>query len=389
MSFLTHLECSVPCGAPARDPRANNHLCTCGMPLVARYDLDRARAWAKDSLKGREPNMWRYRELMPLVDGEQPVTLGEGFTPLVHARRLGGSLGMPALYIKDESLNPTNSFKARGLSAAVTKARTVGATVLSVPSAGNAANAMSAYAACAGLEAKVFMPKDVKVPFIRECQLYGADITLVDGLITDAGRVAAERGGPLGWYDVSTLKEPYRIEGKKTMGYELAEQMDWRWPDWILYPTGGGTGIVGMWKAFEEIERIGWVTGCKRPRMVSVQAENCAPIIRAFQQGAERAEMWQNASTCADGLRVPKAIGDFLILRAIRESGGTALSVSDAEMVADMKAMGALEGVSAAPEGGATLSGLRKLVAQGVIKTHETVVLFNTGGALKYLDVLG
>jgi len=359
------------------------------MPLVARYDLARGAAtWRRESLREREPNMWRYREMMPLLDGEEPVTLGEGFTPLFHAARLGRSLGLTDLYIKDESLNPTNSFKARGLSAAVTRARTLGAQTLSVPSAGNAANAMAAYAAAAGLEAKVFMPRDVKIPFIRECELYGAEVTLVDGLITDAGRVAAERGGPLGWYDVSTLKEPYRIEGKKTMAYELAEQLDWRWPDWIIYPTGGGTGIVGMWKAFEEIERLGWVRDCPRPRMVSVQAETCAPIIRAYQQGADRAEMWPNASTIADGLRVPKAIGDFLILRAIRESGGTALSVSDADMVRDMKAIGALEGISAAPEGGATLAALRKMQTQGLVTSNQKVVLFNTGGALKYLDVL-
>jgi threonine synthase len=360
------------------------------MPLVARYDLvAAARAWRRESLAGRAPNMWRYRELMPLVGDEEPVTLGEGFTPLVHAVRLGRELGLPALYIKDESLNPTNSFKARGLSAAVTRARHLGARILSVPSAGNAANALAAYAACAGLAAKVFMPKDVKVPFIRECELYGAEVTLVDGLITDAGRVAAERGTPLGWYDVSTLKEPYRIEGKKTMAYELAEQLEWRWPDWIIYPTGGGTGIVGMWKAFEEIEHLGWVPRGRRPKMVSVQAEHCAPIPRAFEAGAERSELWQNASTCADGLRVPKAIGDFLILRAVRESGGTALAVSDDEMVGDMKAIGAFEGVSAAPEGGATLAALRKLQARGLVRPHETVVLFNTGGALKYLDVLG
>jgi len=360
------------------------------MPLLVRYDMDAAaRSWRPESLSGRVPTMWRYRELMPLWDGEEPVTLGEGFTPLIHAQRLGRDLGLTNLYIKDESLNPTNSFKARGLSAAVTKARTIGARILSVPSAGNAANAMAAYAACAGLEAKVFMPKDVKVPFIRECELYGADVTLVDGLITDAGRIAAERGKPLGWYDVSTLKEPYRIEGKKTMGYELGEQMGWRWPDWIIYPTGGGTGIVGMWKAFEEIERLGWVPRGKRPKMVSVQAEHCAPIPRAYALGAERSEMWQNAHTCADGLRVPKAIGDFLILRAVRESGGTALAVSDAEMVRDMKVMGAREGVSAAPEGGATLSALRHLQQRGLVKPDESVVLFNTGGALKYLDVLG
>jgi threonine synthase len=247
---------------------------------------------------------------------------------------------------------------------------------------------MAAYAARAELQAKVFLPKDVKPPFVLECKLYGADVELVDGLITDAGRVAAERGGPLGWYDVSTLKEPYRLEGKKTMAFELAEQMDWRWPDWIIYPTGGGTGMVGMWKAFEEIETIGWVASGRRPRMVSVQAEGCAPIVRALDEGGDKARPWERATTVADGLRVPRAIGDFLILRAIRESGGTALAVSDAAMVAGMLELGKLEGVSAAPEGGAALAALERLVANGRIKPHESVVLFNTGGALKYLDVL-
>ena len=358
------------------------------MPLLARYDLDAARAWTRDTLAGRVPTMWRYRELLPLLAGEQPVTLGEGFTPLVHATRLGAELGMPRVYVKDESLNPTNSFKARGQSAAVTRARALGADVLSVPSAGNAANAMAAYAAAAGLAAKVFMPRDVKVPFIRECELYGAEITLVDGLITDAGRVAAERGGPLGWYDVSTLKEPYRIEGKKTMGYELAEQMQWTLPDWIVYPTGGGTGMVGMWKAFEEMERIGWLPPGRRPRMVTVQADGCAPIVRAFAQGTERAAPWEGARTVADGLRVPRAIGDFLVLRAIRESGGTAVAVGDVPMVRGMLDLGRTEGISAAPEGGAALVALRQLLARGTIRAHESVVLFNTGGALNYLDAL-
>jgi threonine synthase len=247
---------------------------------------------------------------------------------------------------------------------------------------------MAAYAAAAGLEARVFMPQDVKVPFIRECELYGAEVTLVDGLITDAGRVAAEKGKPLGWYDVSTLKEPYRIEGKKTMAYELGEQLDWHFPDWIIYPTGGGTGMVGMWKAFEEMERIGWKSSTVRPKMVSVQAEQCAPIVRAFEQGAERSEMWQNAKTIADGLRVPKAIGDFLVLRAVRESGGTAIAVSDAAMVRDMRELGSREGISAAPEGGAALHAVRVLLKGGRIKPADTVVVFNTGGALKYLDVL-
>ncbi len=389
MSYFTHLECSVPCGAAPCDPRVEQHLCTCGMPLLARYDLRAARAWKKQSLVAREPNMWRYRELMPLFDGERPLSLGEGWTPLIHARRLGRDLGLPRLFVKDESLNPTNSFKARGLAAAVTRASLLGATTLSIPSAGNAANAMAAYAAAAGLTAKVFMPRDVKVPFIRECELYGADVTLVDGLITDAGRIAAETGKPLGWYDVSTLKEPYRIEGKKTMAYELGEQLEWRFPDWIIYPTGGGTGMIGMWKAFEEMEAIGWKEAGRRPKMVSVQAEGCAPIVRAYEQGAERSEMFPNARTIADGLRVPKAIGDFLVLRAVRDSGGTALAVSDADMVRDMRELGSKEGISAAPEGGAALTALKVLLTRGDVKSTDTVVIFNTGGALKYLDVLG
>ena len=388
MSCFTHLECSVPCGAPPLAPRGHHHLCSCGAPLLARYDLARARAWSRDTLKGRQPSMWRYRELMPLFDGEEPVTLGEGFTPLLHARSLGARLGLDRLYLKDESLNPTNSFKARGQSAAITRARYLGASTIALPTAGNAGNAAAAYSAAAGLACQVFIPKDAKRPFIDECRLYGANVTLVDGFITDAGRVAAEMGGRLGWYDVSTLKEPYRIEGKKTMAYELAEQLDWRWPDWIIYPTGGGTGMVGMWKAFEEIERIGWVTPQRRPRMVSVQAEGCAPIVRAFQQGTERAEPWEAATTVADGLRVPRAIGDFLVLRAVRESGGTALAVSDQAMVQGMLEIGRTEGVSAAPEGGAALAAVEQLVQNGSIKPTETVVLFNTGGALKYLDVL-
>ena len=388
MSFFSHLECSVPCGAPDFDPHLEQHLCTCGAPLLARYDLPAAKTWQKSSVAGRPATMWRYRELMPLFDAEQPLTLGEGWTPLVHARRLGSDIGLSRLFIKDESLNPTNSFKARGLSAAVTRASYLGARALSVPSAGNAANALAAYAAAAGIPSHVFMPRDVKVPFIRECELYGAEVTLVDGLITDAGRVAAERGRVLGWYDVSTLKEPYRIEGKKTMAYELGEQLDWHFPDWIIYPTGGGTGMIGMWKAFEEMEAIGWKSSGRRPRMVSVQAAGCAPIVQAFESGAERSELWKDARTVAYGIRVPKALGDFLVLRAVRESGGTALSVSDAEMVHGMLELGAREGISAAPEGGAALQAARVLRAEGRIKPDETVVVFNTGGALKYLDLI-
>jgi threonine synthase len=388
LSFFTHLECSVPCGAAPLDPREKHFLCSCGAPLLARYDLEKARAWSRGSVTGRAPNMWRYRELMPLFDGESPVTLGEGFTPLFHARRLGATIGLQQLFIKDESLNPTNSFKARGQSAAITRAKYLGAKTIALPTAGNAGNAAAAYSAAAGLGCEVFIPKDAKRPFVDECRLYGANVTLVDGLITDAGRMAAEKGKLLGWYDVSTLKEPYRIEGKKTMAYELAEQFAWQWPDWIIYPTGGGTGMVGMWKAFDELERIGWVETGKRPKMVSVQAEHCAPIVRAFDRGTEKAEPWENASTIADGLRVPRAIGDFLILRAIRQSGGTAIAVEDQRMVEGMLAIGEHEGVSAAPEGGAAWIAIQRLTTSGAIKPDEKVVLFNTGGALKYLDVL-
>jgi threonine synthase len=388
MSFFSHLECSVPCGAPPLGARERHFLCSCGAPLLARYDLEKARAWRPAALNGRAPDMWRYREMLPLFAGEEPVTLGEGFTPLVHAQSLGASLGLERLYIKDESLNPTNSFKARGQSAAITRAKYLGAATIALPTAGNAGNAAAAYSAAAGLACEVFIPKDAKRPFIDECRLYGANVTLVDGLITDAGRMAAEKGAALGWYDVSTLKEPYRIEGKKTMAYELAEQLDWTWPDWIVYPTGGGTGLIGMWKAFEELERIGWVTGGKRPRMVSVQAENCAPIVRAFEEGTERAQLWEGASTVADGLRVPRAIGDFLILRAIRASGGTALAVSDRSMVRAMLEIGRRQGISAAPEGGAALVAIERLVANGSMQPRDSVILFNTGGALKCLDVI-
>jgi threonine synthase len=389
MTHFTHLECASRCGAGPFNPRERHFLCpSCGLPLLARYDLAAARRWKRNSLIGRAPTMWRYRELMPLLDGDEPVTLGEGFTPLLHARRLGASLGLDRLFIKDESLNPTNSFKARGQSAAITRAKALGATTIALPTAGNAGNAAAAYSAAAGLACQVFIPRDAKRPFVDECHLYGAQVTLVDGLITDAGKMAAERGKPLGWYDVSTLKEPYRVEGKKTMGYELAEQLDWRLPDWVVYPTGGGTGLVGMWKAFAEMEAIGWIAPAGRPRMVSVQASGCAPIVRAFEQGTEKAAPWENAHTSADGLRVPRAIGDFLILQAVRNSGGTALAVSDEEMVRDMLAIGSHEGVSAAPEGGAALSAIRRLVGTGRILREDTVILFNTGGALKYLDVV-
>ena len=388
MSTPFHLECSVPCGAGPLDAAEPQHLCVCGRPLLVCYDWERVAAgWTRESLRDAPRSMWRYAPALPLADRDTPVTLGEGWTPLFPARQLGTELGLSNLFIKDEALNPTNSFKARGMSAAVTRARALGATTLAVPSAGNAACALAAYAASAGLDARVFMPRDVKAPFIQECRLHGAHVTLVDGLITDAGRLAAEQGRPLGWYDVSTLKEPYRVEGKKTMGYEIAEQLGWSWPDWIIYPTGGGTGIVGIWKACDELERLGWVKG-PRPRLVSVQAEGCAPIVRAFQTGADTAEPWVDATTVADGLRVPAAVGDILVLRAIRASGGSALTVTDAEMVQGMRDLGSREGIGAAPEGGATLAALRRMVEDGTIASTDRVVLLNTGGALKYLDVL-
>ena len=389
MSTLTSLECAAACGAGPLDPARPQHLCACGAPLLARYDLPAlARTWSRAALRDRPPTLWRYREVLPAAAGGAPVSLGEGFTPLLHATRLGAELGLDWLYVKDESANPTNSFKARGLSVAVTRARDLGARTLSVPSAGNAGNALAAYAAQAGLAARVFMPRDVKEPFIRECELYGADVTLVDGLITDAGRLAATQAAAAGWYDVSTLKEPYRVEGKKTMAYELAEQLGWEWPEWFIYPTGGGTGIVGMWKAFAELEQLGWMPRGRRPRLVAVQAAGCAPIVRAFAAGAERAVPWTAARTVADGLRVPAAIGDFLILRALRDSRGAAVAVDDQQMIGAMRDLGRLEGISAAPEGGATLCALRVLLQKGIIDREDRVVLFNTGGALKYLELL-
>jgi threonine synthase len=388
LAFFSRLVCSRPCGAGPFDPRTAQHLCPCGAPLLAEYDLAGARAWRRESLAGREATMWRYRELLPLFAGETPVTLGEGFTPLVHAPSLGAALGLDRVYVKDESLNPTNSFKARGQSTAVTRARALGARALSVPSAGNAGAALAAYAARAGLSAHVFLPRDVKRPFVQECELLGAEVTLVDGLITDAAALARDRGAALGWYDVSTLKEPYRLEGKKTMGFELAEQLDWRLPDWIVYPTGGGTGLIGMWKAFAELEALGWIESGRRPRMVSVQAEGCAPIVHALEQGLARGAPVASPQTIADGLRVPAAVGDFLMLRVLRESGGTAVAVSDEAMVSGMRRMGRAEGLSAAPEGGAALAALDILVERRLVAKSDLVVLFNTGGALKYLDVL-
>lgn len=383
LSTLTHLECSM-CGK-IYDPGRLLNLChACGKPLLARYDLGKAAlSMTKESLRKREASLWRYEEVLPVQNDWAMLRLGEGWTPLHHARRLGASIGCPNTYIKDEGLNVTASFKARGLAMAVSRAYELGARELAIPSAGNAACAMSAYAAAVGLPAHVFMPKDAPTLFQVECRELGANVTLVDGLINDCGVKVREGVAAHGWFDVSTLKEPYRVEGKKTMGYELAEQMDWELPDVIIYPTGGGTGMVGMWKAFDEMEKMGLI-GSQRPRMVTVQSSGCAPIVRAFEQGAEHAELWQGAKTIADGLRVPVAIGDFLILRAIRESGGVAVTVTDEEMLRYARVMGSQSGVFPAPEGAATLAAQIHLLEQGWIRPDERVVLFNTGSGLKY-----
>src|SRR6185295_16346749 len=382
---VTHLECAL-CGLRHEAHRLLNLCRECGKPLLVRYDLDRAKqSLTKESLIGRRPDLWRYREVLPVQDDANIVTLGEGWTPLLRANRLGHSTGVAELYIKDEGQNPTQSFKARGMAMAVSMAKELGASKLAVPSAGNAAGALAAYAARGGLECFIFMPRDTPLANVVECEQTGAHVTLMDGLITDCGAEVGRRKEAEGWFDVSTLKEPYRVEGKKTLGYELAEQLDWKLPDVIIYPTGGGTGLIGMWKAFDEMERMGWI-GPKRPRMVTVQASGCAPIVRAFETGQRFADEFPDAETVASGLRVPKAIGDFLILDAIRASKGTALSVTDAELIAATREIGAAEGIFCAPEGAACLPALRKLLAAGAVQKDERVVLFNTGSGVKYFE---
>ncbi len=379
MNYLTHLECSRCAETHEHDTPQN--LCTkCGKPLFPRYALDKiAQAWDRASLSQRAPSLWRYAELLPVIQPLHIVSLGETMTPLIRADRLGNVLGLKALWVKDESRLPTGSFKARGLAMAVSKAKELGLTQLAIPSAGNAATALSIYAARAGIGAHIFMPKDAPAFNKKTCQLAGANVTLVDGLITDAGKIVAQRKAEEGWFDVSTLKEPYRVEGKKTMGFELAEQLGWKLPDVIIYPTGGGTGIVGMWKGFQELETIGWIDG-KRPRMISVQAAGCAPIVKAWEEGKMEAAPWVDAKTIAAGLRVPQAVGDFLILDAIRQSGGAAVAVTDDEILKAMEILGSSEGILACPEGAATVAGLKKLVEAGAVDKDEQIVLFNTGG---------
>ena len=384
-SWLTHLECGA-CGAEHDATKLQNVCTHCGKPLLARYDLKGAgETLTIESLRARRSDLWRYAEVLPVGDVANIVCLGEGSTPLVPAPRLGAELGVEALHIKDESGNPTQSFKARGMAVAVSRAKELGAAKVAAPSAGNAAGALAAYAARAGLEAYLFMPRDTPRANVIESTFIGAHVRLVDGLITDCGAEVARGRDSEGWFDVSTLKEPYRVEGKKTLGYELAEQLGWILPDVIVYPTGGGTGLIGMWKAFAEMEELGWI-GSERPRMISVQAEGCAPIVRAFESGARFADEFPNAATIASGLRVPKAIGDFLILDALRESGGAAVAVSDTELVQGARDIARLEGIFACPEGGACVPAVRRLVASGAIKPDDRVVIFNTAAGVKYLD---
>ena len=380
-SNVLELECSA-CGKKY-DAAVEQHLCTCGKPLLARYDLRRAAATLTlENLKSRPRTLWRYAEVLP---NDPPVSLGEGMTALVPVPRLGASMGLQRLYVKDEGLNPTGSFKARGMTAAVTRAKQLGARALAAPTAGNAGGALAAYAAAAGLPAVIVMPADTPVANVMECQAFGAKVVKLNGLISDCGKYVAEHKDREGWYDVSTLKEPYRVEGKKTMGYELWEQFEGKLPDVILYPTGGGVGLIGMCKAFDEMQQMGWI-GEARPRMVGVQAEGCAPIVKAWEARQNSAEFFKNAATIASGLRVPGPLGDLLILSMLRQTKGTALTVTDDEMLHAGRELASLEGIFAAPEGAATVIAARKLAATGWIKPHESVVLFNTGTGYKYAE---
>ena len=377
--YLQHLECSK-CGETYPHTVPQNVCGSCGKPLLARYALEQLSGkWTPDALLSRPASLWRYWELLPISNATDIVTLGETMTPLIHTKRLGAKFGLSELWVKDESRLPTGSFKARGLAMAVSKAKSLGLTQLAIPSAGNAATALAAYAAAGGMTAHIFMPQDTPAFNKETCQLSGANVTLIDGLITDAGRIVGDRKTREGWFDVSTLKEPYRVEGKKTMGFELAEQFAWELPDVIIYPTGGGTGIVGMWKGFEELEAIGWI-GKERPRFISVQSTGCAPIVKAWKEGATEATPWIDADTVASGLRVPQAIGDFLILEAIRESNGAAIAVTDDAIREAMQLLPTTEGLLTCPEGAATVAALKQLVSDGVIESSERVVLFNTGG---------
>ncbi|CAA9563897.1 MAG: Threonine synthase [uncultured Thermomicrobiales bacterium] len=386
-SYLTHLECSN-CAATFPADRLITTCPACAKVLYARYDLAAAaREMTPEALASRPWNLWRYAGILPVVDPVHRLTIGEGGTPLLEAPALGNAFGLDRLLVKDEGQNPTGSFKARGLGMAVSRAKELGANALAIPSAGNAASAMAAYAARAGIPAYVFMPADTPAVMKAECRAYGAHVFLVDGLINDAGKVAREAGPHFDWFDVSTLKEPYRAEGKKTMGIELVEQLGWRVPDAIVYPTGGGTGIVGMWKAFAELEEMGLI-GPRRPKMIVVQAEGCAPIVRAYEAGERHAGLWDHASTVAAGLRVPVAIGDYLILDAIRESGGTALTVSDAELMEGVDLAAVHEGLFVSPEAGAAYVATRRLCESGFLERDDEVVIFSTGSGMKHTELI-
>ncbi len=384
MTTITHLECSL-CAKRYEAGRVHN-LCECGGPLLVRYDLKKAReSWNREWIANGPSSMWRYAPVLPVSKPSSIVSLGEGMTPLIPTRRLGARLGAHDLWVKDEGVNPTGSFKARGLVCAISMCVELGLKKVAIPSAGNAAGAMAAYAAAAGLEAYIFMPRDVPQSNFIECSAMGARVTLVNGLISDCSKMVASRKDAEGWFEISTLKEPYRIEGKKTMGYEVAEQFRWQLPGVIFYPCGGGVGLIGMWKAFEEMEALGWISS-KRPKMIAVQAEGCPPIVKAWEEGKSRSEFFENAQTVASGLRVPKALGDFLVLNAVRESGGAAVAVSDDEMIEAGIELATDEGIFAAPEGGACVAALKKLLASGFLKPEERMVIYNTGSGLKYLE---
>ncbi len=385
-SYFSHLECPV-CGQ-SYSGREPTNFCACGRPLLARYDLAAVRRNVRRSDWAQRPHdLWRYRELLPVLEEANVVTLGEGGAPLLPLRRLGAQLGLRHLFLKEEGYNPTGTFKARGLAMAVSKAKELGLRKLAISTAGNAGSAMAAYAAAAGLEAYIFAPDDTPPMIVQECLILGARTYVIKGLINDAGRIVQEGKAEHGWFDMSTLKEPYRLEGKKTMGIELAEDFGWHLPDVILYPTGGGTGLIGMWKAFAELRALGWIDD-HRPRMVVVQATGCAPIVKAFEEGGTESTLWPNAHTMASGLRVPKAFADFLILQAVRDSEGTAIAVSDEEMARAQRLLATNEGIFACPEGAATLAALQVLRQREWVQAHERVVLFNTGSGLKYADLL-
>ena len=383
-SFVTHLEAAIDGTRLRHDELQTTHE---GRPLWVRYDLDAVgRALDREALRDRPSGMWRYRELLPVEEEANIVSLNETTTPLIHCPQLGESLSLENLWIKDESRLPTGSFKARGLAMAVSRAKELGVKRLAIPTAGNAGGALAAYAARAGLEAYVFMPADTPVVNRGEAPLFGARTFLVNGLITDCAAVVRAGAETMGWFDLSTLKEPYRIEGKKTMGLELAEQLGWKLPDWIFYPTGGGTGLIGMWKAFDELEALGWLEDTKRPRMVSCLSSGCAPIVQAFEDGERHARPFENAHTIASGLRVPAAVGDFMILDAVRASGGRACAASEESLLAWMRRAGAEEGISLCPETGACLSVLEDMRREGVVGARDSVVVFNTGAAQKYVE---